>query len=353
MSRTCFSPAAPSLLLTLLLTLLAASPLHAQDSVWRYRVQDVVPKGEPGLLILFPEKDVRDVTIELTAGKTRQVLKRGNLGGGAEHRVNFKTPPGKAAWHARITARTAEGPTSMEFDFEVAALDDLVIKLTGDTNLPTGRVVLVANRPLKSADVVVFDKSGQEVVNTQVDLAGTGAGAPTTVSWPATGPDIRRVDLRLTDTFGLWSQLRAVSWYAEVPHDDVIFESGRWDIRESEFPKLQRAIAAVNDELTRFREELGHEAATDAALFVAGHTDTVGSNGDNQSLSEKRARVIAEYFRKNGLKVPVYYHGAGEHGLAVETGDNVDEARNRRAVYVISNAPPGVGAYAAGGWRRL
>jgi outer membrane protein OmpA-like peptidoglycan-associated protein len=345
--------AAPSLLLTLLLTLLAASPVHAQDSVWRYRVQDVVPKGEPGLLILFPEKDVRDVTIELTAGKNRQVLKRGNLGGGAEHRVNFKTPPGSTSWHARITARTAEGPTSMEFDFQVAALDDLVIKLTGDTNLPTGRVVLVANRPLKSADVVVFDKRGQEVVNTQVDLAGTGAGAPTTVSWPATGPDIRRVDLRLTDTFGLWSQLRAVSWYAEVPHDDVIFESGRWDIRESEFPKLQRAIAAVNDELTRFREELGHEAATDAALFVAGHTDTVGSNGDNQSLSEKRARVIAEYFRKNGLKVPVYYHGAGEHGLAVETGDNVDEARNRRAVYVISNAPPGVGAYAAGGWRRL
>jgi len=352
MSRT-VPAVVSSPLLALLLTLLAASFANAQDSMWRYRVQDVVPKGEPGLLILFPEKDVRDVTLELTAGKSRQVLKRGNLGGGAEHRVNFKTPPGSTAWHARITARTAEGPTSMEFDFQVAALDDLVVQLTGDRNLPAGRVVLVANRPLKTADVVVFDKRGQEVVNTQIDLGGTGGGTPTTVSWPATGPDIRRVDLRLTDTFGLWSQLRAVSWYAEVPHDDVIFESGRWDVREGEVPKLQRAIFAVNDELTRFREELGQEAATDAALFVAGHTDTVGGNGDNQSLSEKRARVIAEYFRKNGLKVPVYYHGAGEHGLAVETGDNVDEARNRRAVYVISNAPPGVGAYAAGGWRRL
>lgn len=325
----------------------------AQDSTWAFRTQEIVGKGQPGLLVLMPQKDVRDATIVLTAGKLKQVIKRGGMPGGAEQHIQFKTPPGVTTWHCDIQAHTAEGPSKMAFDFQVASLDDLKIMLSrGETNLPAGRLVVVPNRALKTAEVVVFDKQGQEVVNTSVELQSV-AGQPTTVSWPATGPDIRRVDLKLIDTFGTWSQLRAVSWYAEVAHDDVNFESGRWDIRPGETEKLDRAITAVNDELVRFREELGQDAATDAALFVAGHTDTVGSDGDNAVLSEKRARAIAEYFRGKGLKVPVYYHGAGEHGLAVETGDNVDEARNRRAVYVLSNAPPGTGAYAAGGWRRL
>lgn len=324
----------------------------AQDATWAYRTQDVVTKGEPGLMVLMPQTDVRDFTIHLTAGKLRQTIKRGAVAGGVEQRIQFKTPAGVTMWHADIQAHTAAGPVKMGFDFQVAALDDLQVRLSQETNLPAGRVVLTSNRPLKTAEVVVFAKGGAEVVNTTLELA-SAAGEGTTVVWPATGPDIRRVDLKLIDQFGLWTQLRAVSWYAEVNHDDVIFETGKWEVRPSETPKLDRAISAVNEELTRFREELGREAATDAALFVAGHTDTVGGDGDNGVLSEKRARAIAEYFRAQGLKVPVYYHGAGEHGLAVETGDNVDEARNRRAVYVLSNAPPGVGAYAAGGWRRL
>lgn len=336
-------------------TLLALGPVGgaaAQDAMFSYRMNDVVGKGEPGVIVLLPQKDVRDVTIYLSAGKLRQTIKRGALAAGVEHKVQFKTPPGVTMWHAEVQAHTAAGPAKMDFDFQVASLDELKVQLARETNLPAGKVVLTSNRSLKSADVVVFAKGGAEVVNTTVELSSEG-GQPTLVSWPPTGPDIRRVDLKLTDQYGLWTQLRAVSWYAEVNHDDVIFESGKWDVRPTETPKLDRAITAVNEELTRFREELGKEAATDAALFVAGHTDTVGSDGDNAVLSEKRARAIAEYLRAQGLKVPVYYHGAGEHGLAVETGDNVDEARNRRAVYVLSNAPPGVGAYAAGGWRRL
>ncbi len=345
----------PKLSAFLVVAALLAVPafVQAQDSAqFAYRTQEVVGKGEPGVLVLLPQKEVRDVVINLTAGKLRQTIKRGGMAVGAEQRITFKTPPGVTEWHAEITARTQDGPARMEFDFKVAALDDLKIQLSRDTNLPAGRLVLQSNRPLKTAEVVVFDKGGQEVVNALIDL-DSQAGQPTVVAWKETGPDIRRVDLKLTDEHGLWSQLRAVSWYAEVAHEDVIFESGKWDVRAEETAKLERAIAAVNEELIRFREELGQDAATDAALFVAGHTDTVGGDGDNAVLSEKRARAIAEYLRSQGLKVPVYYHGAGEHGLAVETGDNVDEARNRRAVYVLSNAPPGTGAYAAGGWRRL
>lgn len=331
---------------------LAAAPAAAQEANFSYRTQDIVDAGEPGLLILLPQKDVRDVVLELSSAKGRQIIKRGALPAGMEHRIQFKTPAGVTPWHARLTARVDGPPVTMEFDFEVAALPPLEVRIErAGTNLPAGKVVLSANRPLKSADVQVFDKGGEQVVDTAVDLAGQAN--PITVTWRETGPDIRRVDLKLTDAHGTWTMMRAVSWYAEIPHVDVIFDSAKWDIRPDETAKLDPAVGAINSELDRFRAELGREAATDAALYVAGHTDTVGSPADNAVLSEKRARAIAEYFRGKGVKVPVYYLGAGERGLAVETGDNVDEARNRRAVYVLSNAPPGVGAYAGGGWHKL
>ena len=95
------------------------------------------------------------------------------------------------------------------------------------------------------------------------------------------------------------------------------------------------------------------EGASDAGLFVAGHTDTVGGASENFALSQKRARAIGDHLKRHGVKLPVYIMGLGEAALAVETGDEIDEARNRRAVYVLSNAAPGGGAYGRGGWQKL
>ena len=75
-------------------------------------------------------------------------------------------------------------------------------------------------------------------------------------------------------------------------------------------------------------------------LFIAGHTDTVGSASANLKLSQERARSIAGWFRKRGVRLPISYEGFGETSLAVKTADNVDEARNRRADYVLSDGPP-------------
>ena len=345
---------------------LTLAPAHAQEqpegeaaaaatsSTWSYKTAGVVKRGEPGKIVLFPQTDVTDVSLTLTAGKQKTVLRPGNLAGGREHPLTFKTPAGLTKWHAVLTGRSGGPPITVEFDFEVAALDPLEVRLDrAGVNLPAGRVVAVSNRTLASTRVQVFDKQGAQVVDTTVELAPVPPGQPTRIEWPETGPDIRRVDLEFIDTFGLWSLMRAVSWYVEIAHDDVIFESSRWDVRATEAPKLDVAVVEIARELDRFRSELGREAAVDAALFVAGHTDTVGGPGDNLSLSEKRARAIADYFRVQGVKVPVYYLGVGESGLAVDTPDNTDEARNRRAVYVLSNAPPAVGSYARGGWKKL
>jgi len=79
---------------------------------------------------------------------------------------------------------------------------------------------------------------------------------------------------------------------------------------------------------------------------VLGHTDTVGSPEDNMVLSRNRAASIARYFKdKGGITLPILACGFGETRLAIETGDNVDEARNRRAQYILAAAEPVAGSW--------
>ena len=88
-------------------------------------------------------------------------------------------------------------------------------------------------------------------------------------------------------------------------------------------------------------------------LYIAGHTDTVGSSSSNLKLSQDRARSIAAWFRKRGVKLPISYEGFGETSLAVKTADNVDEVKNRRADYVLSDGPPTYSAAFKPSWKRI
>jgi len=88
-------------------------------------------------------------------------------------------------------------------------------------------------------------------------------------------------------------------------------------------------------------------------LYIAGHTDTVGSPTHNFKLSQDRARSIAAWFRKRGVKIPISYEGFGETSLAVKTADNIDEVRNRRADYVLSDGAPTLSSSFHASWKRI
>lgn len=73
-----------------------------------------------------------------------------------------------------------------------------------------------------------------------------------------------------------------------------------------------------------------------AEVQVTGHTDTVGSEEANDQLSLERARQVmavlaAEDFPADALSAV----GRGEREPAVETGDNVANAQNRRVEVIV------------------
>jgi outer membrane protein OmpA-like peptidoglycan-associated protein len=101
-----------------------------------------------------------------------------------------------------------------------------------------------------------------------------------------------------------------------VPKDYVVyFEFNKADVT--------KAAGAVLDELKA--------TAGASPVSVVGHTDTAGSAGYNQKLSERRAKNTAAALEARSVKVDSVT-GKGFTEPAVNTGPGVKEPLNRRAV---------------------
>jgi outer membrane protein OmpA-like peptidoglycan-associated protein len=77
-------------------------------------------------------------------------------------------------------------------------------------------------------------------------------------------------------------ELRQRMRYVEL--NNLHFESGAWEITPDQYFKLERLARAIHRVLRRNPDEV---------FFVEGHTDAVGSDVDNLSLSDRRASAVA------------------------------------------------------------
>ena len=94
---------------------------------------------------------------------------------------------------------------------------------------------------------------------------------------------------------------------------------------------MTRESAPVVDEI---RAEIA--ARPGAEVQVTGHTDTVGSDDDNDALSQKRAEEILNLLATKGFDRTIMSAvGRGERELKVPTGDNVSSPVNRRVEVIV------------------
>lgn len=86
--------------------------------------------------------------------------------------------------------------------------------------------------------------------------------------------------------------------------------------------------------LASLREEIA--ARSGPEVEVIGHTDTVGSEEDNDRLSVKRADEVMSWLVSQGFdRSQMSAVGRGERDLKVATGDNEDNAVNRRVEVIV------------------
>jgi outer membrane protein OmpA-like peptidoglycan-associated protein len=219
-------------------------------------------------------------------------------------------------------------------------------------DLKNHRLEVKLSRPAARVKIVVTSDSDAVLADEEQDFTGRAAGAPLIVTWnPSSDAPVGKIDLRAFDTTGAWVGVELAPWFVAIPHEDVNFKTGSSEIDEGEVPKLEAAYAKLEEVLAKDREHgRMHPGIT---LYIAGHTDTVGTPAHNLTLSQDRARSIAAWFRKRGVKLPISYEGFGETSLAVKTADNVDEIKNRRADYVLSDGPPVYSSAFKPNWKRI
>jgi len=82
-------------------------------------------------------------------------------------------------------------------------------------------------------------------------------------------------------------------------------------------------------DLQRILDELKQRPVPD--VYVIGHTDTVGELRGNDQLSAQRAETVKGFLVGIGIAAErIQTAGRGKREPIVQTGDNVDEPKNRR-----------------------
>ncbi len=103
--------------------------------------------------------------------------------------------------------------------------------------------------------------------------------------------------------------------------DTINFATGSWDIPPDQAAKLQVIADGLNRAISRNPREV---------FLIEGHTDAVGNDVDNLSLSDRRAQAAAELLTQQ-FQVPpenLTSQGYGKQFLKIPT--DAPEPRNRR-----------------------
>lgn len=321
----------------LLLCLVLCLPLSALADAIRVSLEGRAALGEglPTLLVHI-EEPIAGFEVKLKRSDGKAVEVKGGGKPGLTRRIELEQPEGRFHYEGELVVRFPDaesGTMPLSFDTELYGALKLEVRKE-DVDVAGRRLRFTLNRPAGRVELTVLMDTGKKAFEGEVPFKGEPAGTPLELTWPKAEGRVMKISLRAFDTSEFYTGLDLFPWQVDIPHEEVNFASGSADVPAGERGKLDKSHAQIAEALAKY----GRFAAL--RLYVLGHTDTVGASAANRELSLKRARSLAAYFRKRGLKVPVFYEGFGEESPAVATPDETAEAGNRRAEYIIAVEDP-------------
>jgi outer membrane protein OmpA-like peptidoglycan-associated protein len=321
-----------------MLTLLLASWLSvasAADLDFTY-LTNPKPNEQPTLFVT-PSRAVSELYVQIeVGGKTLEFTKK-NLPAGVKQ--TFRWARDTSVTHAQAFVRAVHPDgdvveNSVAIDYSYGA--PLKVNLSGaSADLKARTITVSVTAPVTSADIVALGAKKSELERATVEVSG----GPGKVNVPFVGDpsEVVLLDITLRNNTS-WTGFTYSPWFLDIPHEDVLFASDSAEITQDQAWKLEATLRQLQDVLEKYGEMVP------VKLYIAGCTDTVGDGARNAELSQRRARAIATWLRGHGYDKPIYTWGFGESLLAVPTGDGVDNAANRRALYMVGANPPPPGS---------
>src|SRR5690606_30779991 len=197
---------------------------------------------------------------------------------------------------ALVEGKTVDSP--LEFETVVA----LPISIQADRknlDLEKRRIEIFTNRKVALVELKIIGLNGQAIEESTHKVDSWTKGEPIVLRWKhARKDDLMRLEVRVEDEDGFYSAVERTALQVEIPHEEVLFDTGSAKIDDSEVSKLEDSLQRVKDALERYSQIRGVQ------LFIAGHTDTQGSAAYNLNLSRRRAQAIAAWFVTNKVAIP-------------------------------------------------
>jgi outer membrane protein OmpA-like peptidoglycan-associated protein len=133
-------------------------------------------------------------------------------------------------------------------------------------------------------------------------------------------PPVEEIDERysldeIRSSYSLRDRMRRIDL------DTINFAFGSWEVEERDYDRLERVARAMRRVLRRDPDEM---------FLIEGHTDAVGSDEDNLTLSDRRAESVARILSEE-FGIPsenLTTQGYGEQFLKIPTSE--PERANRR-----------------------
>lgn len=320
-----------------MLPLLLSSILYAQNAIDLALVRyGQVDTSNPAVEITFNQATNR-FSFQLTCGGKSFQKKSIALSAGQKIKIELPIKKGKSNCSGTLDAEFSDDTQgSMPLQFSIEMLPALEIKLDRSSiDMNKKQLKAKASRPAKKYEITLLDVDQHTIGAGSIDVPASKNLSAQEIRWDQASGEVAIIRLQAYDIHGFSSVLDLLPWHYDIPHEDVIFESNKAEILPQEEPKLVDVKKEIDIVFERYRK------IAKANLYVAGYTDTVGNASSNQVLSQKRAKAIALWFKHKGFEGKIYYQGFGESALAVSTGDGVDKAENRRALYIVAaEAPP-------------
>jgi OmpA-OmpF porin, OOP family len=240
--------------------------------------------------------------------------------------------------------------------YTMSAIGDAFMVSTDPNGYGKGDIVQVKlkeeNKPLPVVLINgrVLNAKTKEPISSEINylylpegtIAGTASSAPSNGEYQIVLPFGKNYSFSATAS-GYYAvsenlDLTALTTYKEMRIDlllapieegqvvrlnNLFFETGKSELKPESFVELEKLLALLN-------------ANPLMEISIAGHTDNVGSDESNQTLSHDRAKAVYDYLIQKGISATrLKFEGYGET-RPVGTNDS-EEARalNRRVEFTI------------------
>jgi outer membrane protein OmpA-like peptidoglycan-associated protein len=106
-----------------------------------------------------------------------------------------------------------------------------------------------------------------------------------------------------------------------------LFDTGKSSLKAGATSNLNKLVAFLNE-------------YSDRTVLIEGYTDSVGGEGYNQGLSERRADSVKSYLAAQGIgSIRLSASGKGESDPVASNDSAAGRQQNRRVEVIISNPP--------------